>query len=105
MLEQVVKTERFHPHQLRALQSHLGFGAMIIDWRDIDYAVGRGIMEGDSRCLWNKDGRRIDIIVSRDGGLSATQTKEPDPYYLTLKAGTGAGITDDLRRDDRKGVV
>jgi len=52
---------------------------MLIDFGNIDYSLGRGVGKGNDRCLWTKKGQRIDIAVASDGGIIASQTREPDP--------------------------
>ena len=80
-----MKTEPLTKAQVKALISMTGFGAMIIDWNDIDYDIGRGVKDGNDRCIWNKDGRRIDITITDDGGCIVSQTKEPDPDYHKIR--------------------
>ena len=80
--QELMKTEPVTKEQVAVLQRMAGLGAILIDW-DIDYEVGRGILSGQNRCLWSKDGRRITIIVGDAFVLS--QADEPDPVYLQLK--------------------
>ena len=80
----VMETEPISILQVVALRKMLGMGAMLIDW-DIDFDIGRGILEGDNRCFWSKDGRRITVDVFSDGGFAAAQDNEPDPVYFQLK--------------------
>jgi len=81
------KREKFKRAQIGALQRSIGMvGTIIIDWNDLDFEVGRGIGPGNDRCMWNKDGRRIDVCVSSvDGSILVAQTKEPDPDKPTEK--------------------
>ena len=72
--------EQFTETQLGYLQNAVGLGAMIIDWSDIDFDAGRGVLKGHDRCIWNKDGRRITVAIG-SGTLVASQTKESDPDY------------------------
>ena len=74
-----MKFEKVTKEQVSALIKALGVGALIIDWKDIDYELGRG-KKADGHCLFNKDGRRIDI-GGYSYGLIASQTKDPDPDY------------------------
>jgi len=76
--------EPFNKDMLGHLQSALGFGAMIIDWNDIDFDLGRGIGKGADRSIWGKDGRRIDVFAG-GGSFGASQTDEPDPLYVTYR--------------------
>ena len=80
-----MKTERVLKVQVEALKLLIGIGAAIIDWDNIDYDIGRGILEGDDRCLWTKDGDRITIEITRDGGLLVSRANGPDPVYFDLK--------------------
>jgi len=84
-LKRFDKFEPFDKTMLSHLQKALGFGAMIIDWDDIDYDLGRGIGKGQDRSIWNKDGRRIDVFVG-GGAFGAGQTNEADPLYSEYKA-------------------
>jgi len=84
--------EPFDEKQLGHLISALGFGAVIIDWKDIDYELGRGIGVGADRSIWGKDGRRIDVFVG-GGAFGASQTNEPDPFYQSYKS--DAAVPDD----------
>lgn len=55
-----------------------------MDW-DVDYEVGHGILEGNDRCLWTKEGLRTTCTILSDGGYMVSQSKEPDPEYFELK--------------------
>ena len=83
-----MKFEPVTKKQVQALIKSAGTGAIIIDWNDIDYDLGRGIKNekdwNGGHCLFNKDGRRIDI-GGYDVGLLISQTKEPDPKYQEYK--------------------
>jgi len=85
MSEEIQGIESFTKNQVRALIRCLGLGAMLMDWDKLDYEVGRGILEGESRCLWTTDGHRITITVCRDSGFIAGQSNEPDPLYTELR--------------------
>ena len=76
--------ESFDNEQLQHLQNALGFGAIVIDWKDIDFDLGRGVGKNQDRSIWGKDGRRIDIFVG-GGSFGASQTQEPDSLYVTYK--------------------
>ena len=69
--------------QVHALIKALGRGAMIIDFNNIDYNLGRGV-DGEGHCLWNKDGRKISIGGYK-AGLMVSQSHEPDPFYREYK--------------------
>lgn len=74
-----IDTEQVTVTQVVALVKTLGLGAMICDFAKVDYTRGRGILEGDDRCLWTTDGKRITISLTSDGGMITSQTREPDP--------------------------
>jgi len=78
-------TERLSPNQIRAPINMTGTGAIAIDW-DIDYSCGRGDLDGEGHChrLWCRDGRSIDVSISRFG-IVCSQSKEPDPDYEMYK--------------------
>jgi hypothetical protein len=78
-----MKFEPVTKKQVAALIKAVGFGAIVIDWNDIDYDLGRGIKK-DGHCLFLTNGRRIDI-GGYEYGLILSQTKEPDPLYETYK--------------------
>lgn len=65
---------------LRRMLSPLA--SMLIDLDKVDLSLGRGVGEGTRRCLWTKEGHRIDISVEY-GTFIASQTKEPDPNRPT----------------------
>lgn len=81
-----MKTEPFTQKQVQHLINFLGLGAMLMDWKNLDHDIGRGILEGNSRCLWTTTGHRITISVARGGGVISSQSKQPDPLYAELKA-------------------
>ncbi len=56
-----------------------GIGAMIARLGDVDLKRGRGVLEGNNRCLWTNDGCRITIDVASDGGLCVACDKDADP--------------------------
>ena len=80
-----MKFEKVTRKQVAALVKSMGIQALIIDWTDIDYDLGRGIKK-DGHCLFNKDGRRIDI-GGYNVGLIVSQTKKPDLKYNEYKRG------------------
>ena len=51
--------------------------AGILELHNVDIAKGRGVLTGNDRCLWTKDGRRITVCI--DHGVICTIGKEPDP--------------------------
>ncbi len=80
----MIQTEQVTKKQVEAIRRVLGIGAILMNW-DIDYAIGRGVLDGLDRCIWSKDGRRITINVGRGGTLVASQGSDPDPVYAELK--------------------
>jgi hypothetical protein len=54
-------------------------GSMLCDLHDADLSRGRGILKGNDRCLWTKDGRRITISLGPGGEFIASCGNEPDP--------------------------
>ena len=78
-----MKFEPVTEKQVKTLIRMAGTGAIVIDWNDIDYDLGRGIKE-EGHCLFNTDGRRIDI-GGYSVGLIISQTREPDPMYQEYK--------------------
>ncbi|MDD5353232.1 MAG: hypothetical protein PHS93_08750 [Candidatus Omnitrophica bacterium] len=85
-MEEVKKIESVTKDQVSSIVKCLGFGAMIINWNDIDYEFGRGVLEGYDRCLWTKKGHRITIAADpRRQTIIASESKEPDEFYLSKK--------------------
>lgn len=54
-------------------------GAMVARLGDVDVKRGRGVLEGNDRCLWTTDGCRITISLASDGGLCVGCNKDTDP--------------------------
>ena len=54
-------------------------GSMIAGLNDVDIAAGAGILGEQTKCLWTKDGHRIEVWLSSDGGYGASKSKEIDP--------------------------
>ena len=88
-----MKFEPVTKQQVQSLIKAVGFGAMVIDWSNIDYELGRGITK-EGHCLFTTDGRRIDT-GGYQYGLIVSQTKEPDPKYQEYKKGQGVGGYDE----------
>ena len=53
-------------------------GSMIAGLNDVDIDAGAGVIDDSTKCLWTKDGHRIEIWVSSDGGFGAAKSKEID---------------------------
>ncbi len=85
----VKKREKLGEKRVRELATFMGIAAVLFDWKDIDYDFGRGVFKGDirSRCFWNKQGCRTDVLVDDTGRIVIYQNPEPDPYYVTEKLG------------------
>ena len=63
-----------------AIIKGLGFGAsFIIDFNKIDWERGSMQTGPKERVFWTTDGNRVTIVLSSDGGVLGTQTKDPDP--------------------------
>lgn len=84
MSEQRMKTEELTPKHVRALAQMAGIGTAFLNLNNIDYAVGRGILKGNDRCLWTKDGHRITVTLGRDGFSCIGIDKNPDPEHAAL---------------------
>jgi hypothetical protein len=54
--------------------------AMVSGLTEVDLERGRGILgdSGREHCLWTKDGHRITVTVTTDGGVIVAKSKEPD---------------------------
>lgn len=74
-----MQTEPVTPLQVNSLRTFIGIGAAIVDFGNVDYTKGRGILEGLDRCLWTKKGYRITIHVMEHGGIIVSQSREIDP--------------------------
>ena len=53
-------------------------GAMVAGLNDVDIAAGCGIIDEYTRCLWTKDGHRIEVW-HRDSAFGASKSKVLDP--------------------------
>lgn len=64
------------------LASALGgpIAAMVAGLNEVDISAGSGVYDG-GRCLWTKDGHRIEIQMISGGGIIAAKSKAPDPEY------------------------
>ena len=56
-----------------------GMQSVILRLGDIDPARGSGRIDDHTRCVWTKDGYRITMVQTRDGGRIGTCSKEKDP--------------------------
>ena len=72
------KTIELNKNQVEGLKKALGFQLWAIgaDFNNIDYSKGQGVGNGNDRCLWFKDGKRLDVSISSDGGIIASIRKE-----------------------------
>ena len=58
----------------------LGFGAsLIIDFNKLDFERGSMQTGPMERVFWTTDGNKVTVVMTSDGGVIATQSKEPDP--------------------------
>lgn len=79
------KREVITPADVEMISRTLGFGSIILDLHLTDYSLG-AYQSGDrSKCFWLKDGRRVDISMSSDGGIFSSVTNEPDKDRPTTK--------------------
>jgi len=95
---QELSQHEFFPHpkeiepvnksQLDALAHMLGLGAILVDFTKIDPRVGRGVLEGQDRCLWTTEGKRV-TVAAGGGAVLASLSDAPDPLYARLKAEKG----------------
>lgn len=78
--------ERVTADQVKHLILALGpMAAQILDLGFVDLEFGRGHLGANDRCLWTKEGRRITISVSSDGGVVGSLSKEIDPFYRGIE--------------------
>lgn len=77
--EKVKGIEPVTQSQVHSLVRCLRSGIQIIDLGEVDFKAGRGVLEGNNRCLWTKKGHRITVAISSDGGMITTQSREIDP--------------------------
>ncbi len=82
--KEIKKREPLTRKRIDDLQIFLGLASLHFNWEDIDYEFGRGIFKNDirSRCFWNKEGIRTDVVIENDGRICLHQGTEPDPYYM-----------------------
>lgn len=82
--KEIRKLEPFSPRHLKSLKNVLGVVSRLFDWAEIDYKFGRGVFKNDirSRCFWNTDGVRTDVIVEEGGRILVVQGLDADPYYI-----------------------
>ena len=54
---------------------------MVSGLNNVDLSKGRGVLDktGKKHCMWTQDGRRIDVVVSPDGGVIVSLSKDADP--------------------------
>ncbi len=52
---------------------------MVVGLNEVDVSLGCGVINDHTRCLWTKDGHRIEVWCSNDGGYGAARSKEIDP--------------------------
>lgn len=75
-----MKIEPVTKSQVQMIAGVIGtIGAMICNLGDVDVSKGAGVLGPQEKCLWTKDGRRITITMTSDGGLIASCAKHPDP--------------------------
>ena len=54
--------------------------ALVSGLCEVDLTKGRGVLDdtGCKHCLWTKQGHRITVAVSSDGGVIVSKSKEVD---------------------------
>lgn len=74
-----MKLEAVTQDQVDSLARVLGnLGTLVAGLADADLSRGRGVLEGNDRCLWTTDGRRITVSAG-GGAVIASVSHEPDP--------------------------
>lgn len=79
-----MKTATITKKQVNSLKKTFAGTKKNIDWKKIDYDVGRGIISKTKYCLWTTQGYRIDISVKKKG-VVISQSERKDPEYFELK--------------------
>ena len=75
-----MKIEPVARSQLGVLLHAVGsLQTIILCLNEVDLAKGRGVLEGNIRCLWTHDKHRITISPLDDGGLFGSVSQDPDP--------------------------
>lgn len=62
-----------------------GIGSAIANLQNVDYSAGAAKTGPMEKCFWDKEGRRITISATIDGGIIADRSKEVDPEYKPEK--------------------
>jgi len=70
--------EAFYQSDIEVIRKVLGFGSMILNLGDVDFTVGALQTGNYTKNIWLRDGRKIDISLSRNGGVIASVSNEPD---------------------------
>jgi len=78
-----MKTESITKEQVLTLRKALAGVKKKIDWDNIDYNVGRGIVNKKKYCLWTKEGYRIEFSV-KGRSILVSQSERKDPEYFRL---------------------
>lgn len=82
MFKPIVTFEPVAAHIVNSIVASLGStGAMIAGLTNIDLTAGCGVIDGHTRCLWTKEGYRVEVWMSSDGGFGASKSDEVDPLY------------------------
>ncbi|MFW6022788.1 MAG: hypothetical protein ACOCQW_04655 [Halanaerobiaceae bacterium] len=79
-----MKTLPITKEQILSLRKKLAGAKKKIDWDNIDYNVGRGIISKTKYCLWTIDGYRVDISVT-GMNIIISQSERKDDEYFKLK--------------------
>jgi hypothetical protein len=79
----IASTEPIDRQTLSMIAGFLGpMQAAMLGLGMVDLAAGTGIIDGQTKCLWRTDGRRIEINMER-GGVVASVSRGPDPEKPT----------------------
>ncbi len=56
-------------------------GSLVVNLGDVDLEAGCGIIGDYTRCMWTKEGHRIEVWVDLlSGAYGASKSKEIDPF-------------------------
>mgnify|MGYP001593388662 FL=1 len=71
--------------KIKKLKKRNYLGSEIIDWNNIDFSAGKGILNDKDRCYWTTNGNRISIVKSAICGTkNIYQGWNTDPFYPNL---------------------
>ena len=77
---EILRYEDLEPEAVTAIQGAFsGMQSAIMRVMEIDPVRGAGVLGPDSKCVWTKDGHRITVWQSSDGGRGGSCSKDPGP--------------------------